>query len=147
MQPFLSNFSKIQVLKLISFLRITTQLQELFSKFMCLYPFSLCFKTLFNKKSSSAYYFLRRPILNIISFASICNYSFKFLVLIFFIRFSFLHSHFFSESLSVQCFHWVLTRMQHDMDMIVSDKKQARLWAKRLHVALLVSAKKLMLLK
>ncbi|EDW97197.2 protein timeless homolog [Drosophila yakuba] len=42
-----------------------------------------------------------------------------------------------SESLSVQCFHWVLTRMQHDMDMIVSDKKQARLWAKRLHVALL----------
>ncbi|XP_023035402.1 protein timeless homolog [Drosophila willistoni] len=42
-----------------------------------------------------------------------------------------------SESLSVQCFHWVLTRMQHDMDMIVTDKKQARLWAKRLHVALL----------
>ncbi|XP_030370378.1 protein timeless homolog [Scaptodrosophila lebanonensis] len=42
-----------------------------------------------------------------------------------------------SESLSVQCFHWVLTRMQHDMDMILSDKKQARLWAKRLHVALL----------
>ncbi|XP_060645851.1 protein timeless homolog [Drosophila nasuta] len=42
-----------------------------------------------------------------------------------------------SESLSVQCFHWVLTRMQHDMDMIQSDKKQARLWAKRLHVALL----------
>ncbi|XP_037891579.1 protein timeless homolog [Glossina fuscipes] len=41
-----------------------------------------------------------------------------------------------SESLSVQCFHWVLTRMEHDMDMIVSDKKQARLWAKRLHVAL-----------
>ncbi|XP_023158675.1 protein timeless homolog [Ceratitis capitata] len=41
-----------------------------------------------------------------------------------------------SESLSVQCFHWVLTRMQHDMDMIVSDKKQARVWAKRLHVAL-----------
>ncbi|XP_001998905.3 protein timeless homolog [Drosophila mojavensis] len=42
-----------------------------------------------------------------------------------------------SESLSVQCFHWVLTRMQHDMDMILCDKKQARLWAKRLHVALL----------
>ncbi|XP_075147569.1 circadian regulator timeout [Haematobia irritans] len=41
-----------------------------------------------------------------------------------------------SESLSVQCFHWVLTRMQHHMDMIVSDKKQARPWAKRLHVAL-----------
>ncbi|XP_039970840.1 protein timeless homolog [Bactrocera tryoni] len=41
-----------------------------------------------------------------------------------------------SESLSVQCFHWVLTRMQHDMDMIISDKKQARVWAKRLHVAL-----------
>lgn len=41
-----------------------------------------------------------------------------------------------SESLSVQCFHWVLMRMQHDMDMIVSDKKQARVWAKRLHVAL-----------
>ncbi|XP_017487645.1 PREDICTED: protein timeless homolog, partial [Rhagoletis zephyria] len=40
------------------------------------------------------------------------------------------------ESLSVQCFHWVLTRMQHDMDMIVSDKKQARIWAKRLHVAI-----------
>lgn len=44
-----------------------------------------------------------------------------------------------SESLSVQCFHWVLTRMQHDMDMIISDKKQARVWAKRLHVALQVS--------
>ena len=28
--------------------------------------------------------------------------------------------------------------MQHDMDMILSDKKQARLWAKRLHVALQV---------
>ncbi|XP_033149795.1 protein timeless homolog [Drosophila busckii] len=42
-----------------------------------------------------------------------------------------------SESLSVQCFHWVLTRMQHDMDMMQCDKKQARLWAKRLHVALL----------
>lgn len=42
-----------------------------------------------------------------------------------------------SESLSVQCFHWVLTRMQYDMDMIQCDKKQARLWAKRLHVALL----------
>ncbi|XP_073816308.1 circadian regulator timeout isoform X1 [Musca autumnalis] len=41
-----------------------------------------------------------------------------------------------SESLSVLCFHWVLTRMQHHMDMIVSDKKQARPWAKRLHVAL-----------
>ncbi|XP_037944705.1 protein timeless homolog [Teleopsis dalmanni] len=41
-----------------------------------------------------------------------------------------------SESLSVQCFHWVLTRMQHDMDMIVSDKKQARVWAKRLQIGL-----------
>ncbi|XP_055382504.1 protein timeless homolog [Condylostylus longicornis] len=46
-----------------------------------------------------------------------------------------LQLHLVSESLSVQCFHWVLTRMQHDLDMIISDKKQARLWARRLHVA------------
>ncbi|XP_055851009.1 protein timeless homolog [Episyrphus balteatus] len=51
-------------------------------------------------------------------------------------RLSGLQMHLVSESLSVQCFHWVLTRMQHDMDMMTTDKKQARLWAKRLHVAL-----------
>lgn len=51
-------------------------------------------------------------------------------------RLSGMQMHLVSESLSVQCFHWVLTRMQHDMDMMTTDKKQARLWAKRLHVAL-----------
>lgn len=44
----------------------------------------------------------------------------------------------FSESLSIQCFHWVLMRIQHHMDMMSCDKKQARLWSKRLHIAIQV---------
>ncbi|XP_065094550.1 protein timeless homolog [Ochlerotatus camptorhynchus] len=40
-----------------------------------------------------------------------------------------------SESLSVQCFHWIITRIEHFVDMMVSDKTRARLWARRLHVA------------
>uniref|UniRef100_A0A0K8TTM2 Putative dna topoisomerase i-interacting protein n=1 Tax=Tabanus bromius TaxID=304241 RepID=A0A0K8TTM2_TABBR len=40
-----------------------------------------------------------------------------------------------SESMSVQCFHWVLTEMQHHMDMMETDKEQERIWAKRLNVA------------
>lgn len=49
----------------------------------------------------------------------------------------------FSEALSTQCFHWVLTRIQHHIDMIGSDKKNARLWAKRLHIGILVRPAKL----
>lgn len=40
-----------------------------------------------------------------------------------------------SESLSVQCFHWIITRIEHFVDMMVSDKPNARLWARRLNVA------------
>ncbi|XP_058811331.1 protein timeless homolog [Topomyia yanbarensis] len=39
------------------------------------------------------------------------------------------------ESLSVQCFHWIITRIEHYVDMMGSDKTRARLWARRLHVA------------
>ncbi|XP_055604879.1 protein timeless homolog [Uranotaenia lowii] len=40
-----------------------------------------------------------------------------------------------SESLSVQCFHWIITRIEHYVDMMGSDKTRDRLWARRLHVA------------
>lgn len=40
-----------------------------------------------------------------------------------------------SESLSVPCFHWIITRIEHYIDMMGSDKTRARLWARRLHVA------------
>uniref|UniRef100_A0A8D8HE95 Protein timeless homolog n=1 Tax=Culex pipiens TaxID=7175 RepID=A0A8D8HE95_CULPI len=40
-----------------------------------------------------------------------------------------------SESLSVPCFHWIITRIEHYIDMMRSDKTRARLWARRLHVA------------
>ncbi|XP_055524014.1 protein timeless homolog isoform X2 [Wyeomyia smithii] len=40
-----------------------------------------------------------------------------------------------SESLSVQCFHWIITRVEYYVDMIRSDKTHARLWSRRLHVA------------
>lgn len=40
-----------------------------------------------------------------------------------------------SESLSVPCFHWIITRIEHFVDMMGSDKTRARLWARRLHVA------------
>lgn len=40
-----------------------------------------------------------------------------------------------SESLSVSCFHWIITRIEHYIDMMGSDKTRARLWARRLHVA------------
>ncbi|XP_063704948.1 protein timeless homolog [Culicoides brevitarsis] len=41
-----------------------------------------------------------------------------------------------SESLSVNCFYWVIQRIQHHLDMIDSDKRNARIWGKRLHIAL-----------
>ncbi|XP_055616681.1 protein timeless homolog [Toxorhynchites rutilus septentrionalis] len=40
-----------------------------------------------------------------------------------------------SESLSVQCFHWIISRVEHYVEMMGSDKTRARLWARRLHVA------------
>lgn len=42
------------------------------------------------------------------------------------------------ESLSTNCFHWVVQRIQHHLDMIDSDKRNARTWGKRLHIALKV---------
>uniref|UniRef100_A0A336MW68 CSON008069 protein n=2 Tax=Culicoides sonorensis TaxID=179676 RepID=A0A336MW68_CULSO len=44
-----------------------------------------------------------------------------------------------SESLSTNCFHWVVQRIQHHLDMIDSDKRHARIWGKRLHIALQVN--------
>lgn len=41
-----------------------------------------------------------------------------------------------SESLSTNCFHWVVSRIQHHMDMLDSDKRNSRIWGKRLHIAL-----------
>lgn len=43
-----------------------------------------------------------------------------------------------SEALSTGCLHWVLGRIQHHLDMITSDKKSARAWGKRLHIAMQV---------
>lgn len=56
----------------------------------------------------------------------------------FFILFLFLSVY--SEALSTQNFHWVLTRIQHHLDMLGSDKKNAILWGKRLHIAAQVSS-------
>lgn len=47
-----------------------------------------------------------------------------------------------SESLSTNCFHWVVQRIQHHLDMIDSDKRHARIWGKRLHIALKVNSSK-----
>lgn len=45
----------------------------------------------------------------------------------------------YSESLSNQNFHWVLTRIQHHLDMLTSDKKKTVLWGKRLQISAQVS--------
>jgi timeless len=41
-----------------------------------------------------------------------------------------------SESMSTTVFHWILTRMEHHLEMITSDKRHARLWARRLHIGI-----------
>lgn len=46
---------------------------------------------------------------------------------------------YYSEALSNQNYHWVLGRIQHHMDMLTSDKKNVKLWGKRLHIAIQVS--------
>lgn len=46
----------------------------------------------------------------------------------------------FSEALSTQNFHWVLGRIQHHLDMLTSDKKNAKLWERRLTIAMQVSS-------
>lgn len=40
-----------------------------------------------------------------------------------------------SETMSVNAFHYVLTRIQHDVDIMGTDKERARLWGKRLNIA------------
>lgn len=42
-----------------------------------------------------------------------------------------------SETMSKESFHYVQQRMEHDFDMLQSDKKKLYLWSKRLHLALL----------
>lgn len=44
-----------------------------------------------------------------------------------------------SEALSTQNYHWVLGRVQHHVDMLTSDKKNARQWERRLGIAIQVS--------
>lgn len=46
--------------------------------------------------------------------------------------------HLVSEALSTSCMHWVLGRVQHHIDMMTSDKKNARAWARRLHIGMQV---------
>lgn len=40
-----------------------------------------------------------------------------------------------SETLSANTFHYVLTRIQHDADIMQTDKTRARMWGKRLNIA------------
>ncbi|KFB46573.1 AGAP010787-PA-like protein [Anopheles sinensis] len=40
-----------------------------------------------------------------------------------------------SESLTIDTFHWIITRMENCMENIVSDKTRKTLWARRLHIA------------
>uniref|UniRef100_A0AAG5CUZ1 Timeless N-terminal domain-containing protein n=1 Tax=Anopheles atroparvus TaxID=41427 RepID=A0AAG5CUZ1_ANOAO len=40
-----------------------------------------------------------------------------------------------SESLTVDTFHWIITRMENCMENIVSDKTRKSIWARRLHIA------------
>ncbi|XP_058121766.1 protein timeless homolog [Anopheles ziemanni] len=40
-----------------------------------------------------------------------------------------------SESLTIDTFHWIITRMENCMENIVSDKTRKMLWARRLHIA------------
>lgn len=54
-------------------------------------------------------------------------------------RLSGLQIDFVSETLSVQCFHWVTTRIEHDFDMLTSDKTRSRIWARRLHIGVQVN--------
>lgn len=42
--------------------------------------------------------------------------------------------HLISESLSVNCFHWIITRIQHDLDIIITDKRNKQLWNRRLQL-------------
>lgn len=42
-----------------------------------------------------------------------------------------------SETVSKETFHYVQQRMEHDFDMIATDKKKVKLWGRRLHLALL----------
>lgn len=43
----------------------------------------------------------------------------------------------FSETMSVQTFHYVQQQSENHYDLIQTDKKKRRLWSRRLHVALL----------
>lgn len=43
-----------------------------------------------------------------------------------------------SEALSSTNYHWVLGRIQHHLDMLTSDKKNAKLWERRLNIAIQV---------
>lgn len=40
-----------------------------------------------------------------------------------------------SETLSVNAFHYVLTQIQHDVDIMTTDKERVRMWGKRLNIA------------
>lgn len=44
---------------------------------------------------------------------------------------------FFSETMSVQAFHYVQQLSENYFDLMQTDKKKIRLWSKRLHLALL----------
>lgn len=41
-----------------------------------------------------------------------------------------------SEPLTESGIHWILTRVEHHIDMISSDKKNARIWSRRMHIAI-----------
>lgn len=43
-----------------------------------------------------------------------------------------------SEAMNTTTFHWVVARVQHHSDMLTSDKKNVRLWQRRLHIAVQV---------
>lgn len=41
-----------------------------------------------------------------------------------------------SETMNIQCFHWVQSQLEHSHAMLVTDKKKVHLWSRRMHLAL-----------
>ena len=46
------------------------------------------------------------------------------------------HLFFFSETMTVQSFHFVQTQMEKCYEMMITDKKKIPLWSRRMHLAL-----------
>lgn len=41
-----------------------------------------------------------------------------------------------SETMNIQCFHWVQSQIEHSHAMMTTDKKKVYVWSRRMHIAL-----------